>query len=342
MSKKKKGDILEWMVYVLEQSLASAPYTIQRNVKLSDQHGVLREIDIYVEVTVNNKLLKYAFECRNFKSGIKLAHISDFNDKITNTGIKGYFVTTSQYQSGAIEKAKAVSIDLLKLHKRLTDNDDIKQMVMVWKQYNITSIDMLGNPLQANGEPLAETIKNCPTCSSAIIETIEQDVIPFLGQNIDEAVEQWKPEFGDIKRLASLIGEANSKDFYCYVNMPDSSITHAGVKITFDWLRLGLKVWNEIAAQKPVNRNSYAYLDGAGADILKSFSVNEFLFKDQGLILGISTLMDGKRKIAITDSINKETKIEDLVVLGHIDELGLRSILESKAEGSNSSNAHSH
>jgi endogenous inhibitor of DNA gyrase (YacG/DUF329 family) len=288
---------------------------------------------------VNGKLLKYAFECRNFKSGIKLSHISDFNDKIANKGIKGYFVTTSNYQSGAIEKAKAVNIDLLRLHKREIDQDNINQIVMVWKQYRITSMDILGNTPEGTDDHPKEIIKNCPTCSNAVIAMVEQDAIPFLSQNIDHAVEQWNPEYADIKKISTLIGEQNGKEFDCHLYIPGSSVTHAGIKISFDWIRLGIKVWNELSAQQPVNRNSFAYLDGTGADILKNFSVSEFLIKEQGLIVGLTTLLDGRKKMAITDSIKKETKVEDLVMLGHIDELGLREVLEQKAsEGSGQSN----
>jgi len=340
MSKKKKGDILEWMVYILEQSLATAPYTIQRNIKIPDQHGVLRELDIYVEVSVNGKELKYAFECRNYKSGIKLSHLTDFNDKIANKGIKGYFVTTSNYQSGTVEKAKALNIDLLRLHKREIIQDDIKQMLMIWKQYKIISIDAMGTTPGGMNDHPRNIIKNCPNCSKAVISIVEENAVPFLSQHIDQAVEQLHPEYADLKKLASVIGEQKATEFDCWLHNPGASITHAGIKIEFDWIKLGIKTWSEVSAQQPVNRNSFAYLDGAGADMLKNFSLNEFFFKEQGLVVGLTTLLDGRKKMAITDSLKKETIVHDIVSLGHIDELGLREILEQKENESFPNNGH--
>src|SRR5690349_9275168 len=103
MNSKKKGDLLEVMIYILEKSITDNPTTkIKIKHKLRDRHGVLREIDIYVETTVNGKLFKYAFECKNYKRGVQLSHIVDFHSKIDALGVQGYFVTTSNFQKGAI------------------------------------------------------------------------------------------------------------------------------------------------------------------------------------------------------------------------------------------------
>ncbi len=110
---KDKGKILEMVVAEIEQLLSDYPdTTITQRAFIIDTEGCRCEIDILVEVTINRKKLKYAFECKNWKHPVKKADIVVFQDKIKNQGIKGCFVTTGKYQQGAIKKANAWNIDL--------------------------------------------------------------------------------------------------------------------------------------------------------------------------------------------------------------------------------------
>jgi hypothetical protein len=241
MSKKKKGDLLEWMVYILEQSLATTQSNIRKNYKLADQHGIEREIDIYVEVSVNGKLLKYGFECKNYKNGVQLSHITDFHSKIANKGIKGFFVTTSNYQSGAIKKANALQIDLLSLKKREANPDDIKNLLLIQKKFKVSGIKIFGNiapEIVINNE---DRIENCPKCSKSIIESVEQNVIPLIQQHLDNGIEAFHPEYKEVKNISKTLGEENAKRLGMMVNFYDSSITHKGNKIEYNWMQIELK-----------------------------------------------------------------------------------------------------
>jgi hypothetical protein len=72
----------------------------------------------------------------------------------------------------------------------------------------------------------------------------------------------------------------------------------------------------------------FTYLGFQTNDILASFSMSEFLIDNQNLIVGIAILKDGQRKITVTDSIGKESRVSDTVCIGSIDELGIRAALK--------------
>ena len=100
MNSKHKGDILEAIILILEKALQTNPNTrIYLKHKLPDKHGILREHDIYVETVVNRKVIKYSFECKNFgaNSKIKMSHIDEFNAKISETDVRGVFVSNGSF-----------------------------------------------------------------------------------------------------------------------------------------------------------------------------------------------------------------------------------------------------
>jgi len=119
--------MLELVVAILEESLVTNPNTkIFLNHHVKDKDGFNREIDVFVETYVNNKILKYAIECKNYgnNSRIKLSDIDSFYAKISELGCKGIFVTTGKFQKNTISKAKILNIDLYVIN--LSEKDDIK------------------------------------------------------------------------------------------------------------------------------------------------------------------------------------------------------------------------
>ncbi|MEM6807185.1 MAG: restriction endonuclease [Bacteroidota bacterium] len=131
---KKNGKLLESMVAELERLLSTVPNTvIKKRHKLKDRDGKNREIDVYVEVLVNRKTLKYAFECKEYgpNSYVKMADIDVFFNKISNHGIMGFFVTTGKYQKNAVEKAENLGIETLVFEK---EKDPLIKGLKVFKK----------------------------------------------------------------------------------------------------------------------------------------------------------------------------------------------------------------
>lgn len=329
MTKKKKGDILEWMVHNLEQSLATNKSKIIRQYPLIDEHGVKRALDIYAETEVNGKILKYAFECKHYKYGIKISHITDFHAMIANKGIKGFFVSTSNYQSGAKEKATALGIELLHLKKRDANSNDIKGMIIIGKEFQVTGIQIIGHLNDGQSLDTNSLIENCPACSKTIIDMINKDLIPVIQNHMDEAAENIHPGYSDVRKLATTIGEKNAKEIDIMACFEDSTITHKGVDIHIKKIILKVKVWNQAIEEEPISQYFYSYLGNTSENIIANFSANEFLLKNENLMMGISILNDGKRKLSITNNIAKTTNVSEMICLGNIDELGIKKALTS-------------
>lgn len=83
MSTVAKGDILESITEILERSLSDESTTISKKKKIKDLDGIVREIDIYIEVKVNKRKFNIAIECKNYneKSRINIDMIGAFYDK---------------------------------------------------------------------------------------------------------------------------------------------------------------------------------------------------------------------------------------------------------------------
>ncbi len=136
------GKFLEAITSSIEKCLVTNPENtiIKRNIKVLDRDNVEREIDIYVETKVNQKILKYAIECKELsgKARVELKDVSDFYDKISNQGIKGIILTTTNFRRNAIKKAKNLNIDAY----LITDNpdSDIDSYKLFHKRYSIDKI----------------------------------------------------------------------------------------------------------------------------------------------------------------------------------------------------------
>jgi hypothetical protein len=145
MKSKRKGNILEAIVLILEKALQTNPETkLFPKHKLPDRHGILREHDVYVETIVNRKLLKYSFECKNFNSNskIKMSHIDEFNAKIAETDIKGIFVSTAEFQPKAIEKAKKLSIDVYGIRPVKDEKKPVRDIQFFKKEHHVGNIQL--------------------------------------------------------------------------------------------------------------------------------------------------------------------------------------------------------
>jgi len=143
-----KGKILETIVTMLEQSLSDDPnVSIKTNHKLPDSDGIKREIDIFIETIRSKRIFRIAIECKNYKSPISLEKIDSYIIKCKKLKIdRAIFVTTSNYQKGAIKRAENENIDLLilkneKLSKEnIQSNFNIKKLNILNKEYRFVNI----------------------------------------------------------------------------------------------------------------------------------------------------------------------------------------------------------
>lgn len=329
-SSKKKGDILEYLVAILEKSSVDNPTTkIYPKHLLRDRDGIGRELDLYVEVQVNRKLIKYAFECKNYKNGVSLSHITDFYSKIEGLGIKGFFVTTSNYQSGAVKKAKALNIELFTLRKRQINTEDLKGLLLFRKQYEVIDVSVLGSkPIRELN--IKDIFTTCESCKKSLYSLMSNEAIPYLLKNLDSGVEAIKPEFKDMEKIRTTFGKNNASEIGFVVTFNEASITHKGIKIPIDMIATKLKVWNEIYKDIPLNPQTFSYCSENEQEANIHFSLAEFVIEGENLLVTLIKHENGKT----VGSIGKNndilaTEIYNLHSLGPIDQLGLKGSLES-------------
>lgn len=84
--------------------------------KILPAHDGDYQIDIVISFELDGLLYKSIVECKHFKNKIKRDYVQILYNKVQSLGAhKGIFVTSSDYQSGAIKFANAHGIALLLL-----------------------------------------------------------------------------------------------------------------------------------------------------------------------------------------------------------------------------------
>jgi len=87
---------------------------IERNKKIADNFGNLREFDLYWEYELGGVTYKTIIECKDYASKVSVEKIDALIGKIRDIpDLKPVFATKVGYQSGAEQKAKNNKIDLL-------------------------------------------------------------------------------------------------------------------------------------------------------------------------------------------------------------------------------------
>jgi len=90
-------------------------FSIVHDKKIKTHDGEY-QIDIYAEFTAVLVTFKIIFECKRYSRSVEREKIVILADKIRSLGInKGVLISTSGFQSGAIEYAKAHGIGLLQI-----------------------------------------------------------------------------------------------------------------------------------------------------------------------------------------------------------------------------------
>lgn len=147
----KKGTDFELLVKAIYEeilSLDSVENTIiEHDLKILGKSSVSHQIDVYWEFVRAGIKHRVAVECKDYKGKVSIGKIRDFNDALNDIGnVNGIFVTSSAYQSGAIEYAKHCGISLMCVSEPsdhdLRTIDGIRTLVVNGNALCISNIQM--------------------------------------------------------------------------------------------------------------------------------------------------------------------------------------------------------
>lgn len=120
--------------YAEEEKLKD--FTITHNEKIETYDGTY-QIDVFAEFTALNSKIKVLCECKQYNSSITREKVVLLKDKLSSTGShKGILLATSDFQSGAIQYAKAHGIALIKVEDHTLDHYSFGDKSSVYDENN--------------------------------------------------------------------------------------------------------------------------------------------------------------------------------------------------------------
>ncbi|MBL8076615.1 MAG: restriction endonuclease [Anaerolineales bacterium] len=146
-STREKGDVLEQIIAEMHNLPG---VKVERNIFLPtlDKSGRTREIDVLITGQVAGFPVRIAIECKNEKDSTGIAKIGEFIDKLNDVGLPvqlGIFVSTSRYESGAIERAKNMGLRTLLLKdvtSKLTSEVKKAYQSLIYLQATIATVNV--------------------------------------------------------------------------------------------------------------------------------------------------------------------------------------------------------
>ncbi|MBU1393560.1 MAG: restriction endonuclease [Gammaproteobacteria bacterium] len=126
MAKKdgKQFELLVKAIYeeILEQDSVES-ISVKHDVSLKGRSGQEHQIDVYWSFKLAGETIQVAIECKDYNSAVSVGRIRDFSAALDDIGnVKGIFVTTKGYQTGAIKFAEFQRI-ALKTVQEPTDSE---------------------------------------------------------------------------------------------------------------------------------------------------------------------------------------------------------------------------
>lgn len=150
----KKGAALEQLVALIQETLKDRPDAIvQTNVKLKDNIGVSREVDVLVSTQIQEFPIQIAFECKDYSKKTIDVQIIDAlvgKYKYLPQIHRIIIVSTSGFTSSALSKAKQEGIELCSLEsvsvETIFQNTEIYCPKPIFQFDNLTlNIDLSDN-----------------------------------------------------------------------------------------------------------------------------------------------------------------------------------------------------
>lgn len=150
----EKGDFLENVIQIVEKSLSGSNTKVEKKKIFIDNDGNKREIDIFIDTILHKRRTGIAIECKNHKSKIGIDKIEAYIQKCSKIPeIKiMYYVTTSDYQTGAIKAADKAGVTLCRLVKCSDENTiqkfNVARFITIIKTVKIKQLYLgIGNKL---------------------------------------------------------------------------------------------------------------------------------------------------------------------------------------------------
>ncbi|EHH1174012.1 TPA: restriction endonuclease [Vibrio parahaemolyticus] len=149
---KNSGKQFELLVKAIYEEILSQDSVesieVKHDVSLVGKSGQEHQIDVYWSFKIGGETMQVAIECKDYKSAVSVGRIRDFWAALDDIGnIKGIFVTTKGYQSGAVTFANHHKIALKTVQEPteadLNPEGTIQQIVMNGNLLGIHNVRMM-------------------------------------------------------------------------------------------------------------------------------------------------------------------------------------------------------
>lgn len=158
--KKNNGKNFEKLIRIIEEVYKTNPETvIHSNYKIQNTSGNKRELDIFIETSVNGHHLKIAIECKDYQKRVSALVVESFHSKCLRIPEinKKIIVSKNGFQKEAFAAAKDFGIDLYNFEEVEKNSDEIffipmKRFAPTFIGYTIESLDCSTNFTDENFE----------------------------------------------------------------------------------------------------------------------------------------------------------------------------------------------
>lgn len=187
-----KGREFEELVAFIERIFHNLPGAeVQHNVKLKNNKGVERQIDILITINTGRFTFNTIVECKNTKSKTKISDIGSFKELVESVcGHQGILVSASGFQKGALKSSEDSNILLYQLSQVV----ELERYLLQYRLnfYNLThrSRDIVVRFKE--GKDINSNVTSKTPLYSAIIDkkvSIAEIARDFLGRNIEGIID---------------------------------------------------------------------------------------------------------------------------------------------------------
>lgn len=135
-----------YSMQILENQFKSADKYIIEHNKIIEVDDGNYQIDVYIEFEIFGVKYRTLVECKHYKSSISREKVAVLKDKIQSTGAnKGIIISTSNFQSGAIQYATKHGIALVQIVESGMAYE-VRNFEDLWEVRNKTARQIYGSP----------------------------------------------------------------------------------------------------------------------------------------------------------------------------------------------------
>lgn len=191
---KNNGKNFEKLIRIIEEVYKTNPETvIHSNYKIQNTSGNNREIDVFIETSVNGHHLKIAIECKDYQKRVSALVVESFHSKCLRIPEinKKVIISRNGFQKEAVAAAQDFGIELYNLEDIDENSKEIftipmKKLKPVFIGYTIESLhcttDLIGESVdeikiekKLDFELFSEASNRVYTITEIIHEGLEQE-----------------------------------------------------------------------------------------------------------------------------------------------------------------------